>query len=226
MQGESALEDTQRAILNLAAQNNELRHGDFLKALMRTPNETAKGKFAKATIMKYLNQLINDGLIEVKLSSKQTNAHKIYFITPKGQLAILEDNTKCIRTNLENLERATQSLLSNPEILDEWRKTTQAVVRGITKTDGLSVGEILEGLIAGRFDEEVKQAQAERDTQFGSFRRVLKNMHQISLRLFARPPENKAEADRFFFHVNENGTIDFLSEFETIKHSDIKVQTI
>jgi DNA-binding PadR family transcriptional regulator len=217
LKGKIALDEAERDILKLAGSGEELRFGDFIES----------GRHAKATVVKYLHRLIDEGLIEETLSiGKQRPRRRVYHITDKGMLAIFSSNTEAIRRSLESLEVLTTFLLSKPKILDEWRKSTRAVVRGIAETKGLSLEEILEGLMAGKFEDQVKLAQKERDAQFGSFRKVLRNMHQISLRLFASPSEIKAVGHDVYLHVNDNGIIDVLAEDEPIKHADIAVKSM
>jgi hypothetical protein len=234
LKGKIALDEVEHSILELAASGRELSFGDFMEALWHRPelNETTgktelKGRFAKATIIKYLNHVIDEGLIEEKLSvGKPKHRGRTYQITPKGMLAIFGNNTDNIRLSIESLSTLTTFLLSKPDILDEWHKTTRAVVQGIAKTEKLSLEEILEGMMAGKFGDQVKLAQKERDSQFGSFRKVLRNMHQISLRLFASPSEIKAVGHDVYLHVNDNGIIDVLAEDEPIKHPDIAVKSM
>jgi DNA-binding PadR family transcriptional regulator len=206
----TVMQETEQDILKAAADGKEHRFGYFENELMRRIGST-KGKYAKATIIKYLNILIDDGLMEVKPGSREQRFRPVYRITEKGILSVLTNGIIVIRRNLEGLETLIACLLSNSEILDEWRETTRAVIRGIAMTEGLS------------FEQKVQLTQKERDIQFSIFRKVLRDMHQISLRLFASPHRMKAIGSDVYLHVNEDGVISVLSEDEPIKHPDIKV---
>lgn len=116
------------------------RFSDFQKALTRRKEDTVKGKYAKATINKYLKALLDDGFMEIKLS-KEYRFKPLYHITKEGQLAFLEMRLTDTIETLASVESLTAVLLSKPNILEEWRKATQTAIRGIAKAEDLPLEE-------------------------------------------------------------------------------------
>lgn len=213
MSEEIILDEVERALLKLTVDGKEYRFSDFEKALMRRKEDTVKGKYAKATISKYLKTLLDKGLMEMNLNREYRKV--LYRITEEGQLALLEKSLNETIERLASLESITTVLISKPEILEEWRNTTQTIIRGITKAEDLPL------------EEKIEKVAKTREGSFGAFRKALWNMHQISLKLFAPRSviENISNGvyDGVYLHVNEDGVIDVISENEPIKHNDIKV---
>lgn len=108
----------------------------------------------------------------------------------------------------------TTVLLSKPDILEEWRKATQTVIRGIAKAEELSL------------EEKVHKVAKTRDVSFGALRKALWNMHQISLKLFAPPAAIRNMGNDQYLKVSKDGVINVLSEDEPIKHPGITVKSI
>ena len=156
MSEEIILDEVERALLKLTVDGKEYRFSDFEKALMRRKEDTVKGKYAKATISKYLKTLLDKGLMEMNLNREYRKV--LYRITEEGQLALLEKSLNETIERLASLESITTVLISKPEILEEWRNTTQTIIRGITKAEDLPLEENREsrenqGRLLWRFQE-------------------------------------------------------------------------
>jgi len=77
---------------------------------MRRKEDTIKGKYAKATVNKYLKALLDDGLMEIKLSIEY-RFKPVYHITEEGQLAFLEMSLSDTIETLGSVESLTAVLL-------------------------------------------------------------------------------------------------------------------
>ena len=74
--------------------------------------------------------------------------------------------------------------------------------------------------------EKIRQTMKIRDTYFWSFRRTLRTMHQIALKLFTPRNASRNLVGDVYILINEKGVINAVSEDEILRHPDISVISI
>jgi hypothetical protein len=119
--------------------------------------------------------------------------------------------------SLSVVDRIADHVISDEDKLKGWRASAREAVRKVAKDDDVPL------------PEKIELTQRMRERYFGSFRRALRTMQQISLKLFASP--RVAEALELFhgdayFLVHENSIINIVLEDEVLKHTGIQVTSM
>lgn len=113
MQGMTSRDEVRQDILRMAISRTELRFSDVIEAL--------KGKHSRATVNRYLRELVDDGLMMEKPASSKERFRPRYFITPKGRKHILLHSLESINDNLKNIQNVI-SFISTQDKIEEWKK--------------------------------------------------------------------------------------------------------
>jgi predicted ArsR family transcriptional regulator len=161
-----------------------------------------------------LDALIENQIIREDNREQWKRGRKLWFVlTEKGKSVLLEKTLSSVKESLETVGVLVSGMLSEPEKLVEWKKTGQKAVRNIVKAEDLTL------------EEKIQQTMKTRDVYFGTFRRALWKMHQISLN-FAPSKISQIPLGEVYVHVTERGVINVVSEDELLLRApDIQVHT-
>jgi len=183
MQGESAREEAEHAILYLAADQKEYPSSYFVGTL----TGRGTGKFSKVTIYKYLKELVADKLMEIKPGSSKEFFKPKYLITKSGlrkvNKAIKKKQYLEVSEWLANmnpgkakfwLERSVEEIIRLRGILDAKeeriaRARADSLRTGIIMLQTLrKIGELsgkeLQSFSAKKYMEDLRKEKERRDT--------------------------------------------------------------
>jgi predicted ArsR family transcriptional regulator len=165
-----------------------------------------------------LDGLKKKGFVLEEGRKKWKRGKKLFYsLTEKGREECFRQALDNIKQGLEDLERITASLFSDPKRLVVWRNSAKEAIRKIAKNDRIPL------------QKRVELTATVREESFGSLRNALRTMHQISLKLFA--PSKMLEIieklnEDVYLQVKENGIINTILEDEVDKHGDVPVSSM
>lgn len=162
------------------------------------------------TLRRHLNWLIQKKLVKEKGRQAWQRGKKLeYSLTGKGRRECVFAALENIDKSLEVVDTLTVQMFSKPQVLAARREEARHVVHTIAASDSLPL------------EEKIRQTMRIRDVYFGTFRRSLRRMHLIAVKLFA--PHSANMAGDVYLLIHENGVIDAVKEDEIFMHPNISV---
>lgn len=164
------------------------------------------------TLRRHLNRLAQKKLVKEKGRQGWQRGKKLeYSLTEKGRrecvLAALENIDK----SLEVVDTITVQMFSKPQALAARREEARHAIHTIAASDNLPL------------EEKIRQTMKIRDVYFGTFRRSLRRMHLIAIKLFASHAASANMVGDVYLLINENGVINAVKEDEILMHPNISV---
>jgi len=207
-------------ILEFLNENPGATHNEIFQALQRNRNRT----------LERVNDLVMLKLIDDE-KPQVRGKKKPCVLTEKGKMELMKHNIDSLKEILSSMEKLTASVLLQPQTLKEWTEKGQKAVHDAAGSNRLTLeqaAERLEELFKEPKDltleEKAQHVMKLKETYFGAFRKALRQMHEICLKLapskIRQIPQKEA-----YIHVAENDLINVVYEDDLLRAPNIKVHT-
>jgi predicted ArsR family transcriptional regulator len=193
---------------------------EILVALMEKDRVTFRAlqkvtKVSPRILKRYLGQLVKTRLVKEEGRKGWMRGRKLeYRLTERGRQECFQEAVRNVDESVNVINRITSQMLSKPQELAALREEARHVIHTIASADGVPL------------EEKIGQTTKIREAYFGSFRKALRTMHQITLKLFTPRAASKTLVGDVYILINEEGVIDAISENEILKHPDISVTSM
>jgi len=185
--------------------NTLLRDQAVLLSILKDGKTTFRNlqkaiKISPRSLRRYLNRLVQRKLVKEEGKQGWKRGKKLeYSLTEKGRQECVEVALENVSKSLEVMNTITSQMFSEPQKLAAWREEARHTIHTIAGADTLPLGE------------KIRQTMKIREAYFGPFRRALRTMHLIALKLFRPRAASGTLVGDVYILINEKGVIEAVS---------------